>query len=241
MYNTVGQRHCVTRVCQRQRIVVRTYLSSAFIFSHQFAFRPSGSTSADIISLLRTVTDFFAIQTICRRHFFELFPRHLTPSDPHAAVQVGCSRSGRLFWQSLAPYRVQRTSFAYKKHHASIIKGSGVGPAAAYTVITGYRRQLNADNTFITFADDTPAAKVTTRTAVIDSDVAWATENNLTNHSLRKSSSTITCEESYTRPPPLPDNSRERCSALLSASVDIRQRECADVVRSASTEAPWDV
>jgi len=74
---------------------------------------------------------------------------------------------------------------------ASIIQGSGVGPAT-YIVTAGDLRLLNTDNTFITFVDDTylviPAAKVSTEAAEVNSIVAWAAENNLrTNQSLRKS------------------------------------------------------
>ena len=47
-----------------ERIVIRTFLHPTFLdpptiltFSDQFAFRPTGSTSAAIISLLHTVTN----------------------------------------------------------------------------------------------------------------------------------------------------------------------------------------
>ena len=53
-------------------------------------------------------------------------------------------------------------------------------PPLSYTVTAGDLRPLNADNTFIKFADDMylviPAAKVTTRAAEIDDIVAWAAE-----------------------------------------------------------------
>jgi len=53
-------------------------------FSDQFAFRPTGSTSAVIISLFQPA----AIQSVCRRHLTGLFQGVRHRPTLHAAVQA---------------------------------------------------------------------------------------------------------------------------------------------------------
>ena len=66
---------------------------------------------------------------------------------------------------------------------ASIIQGSGIGPAA-YVVISIDLRLIHSGNSMVKFADDTylviPSANVDTRiTQEIDNVAFWAAENNL--------------------------------------------------------------
>ena len=65
---------------------------------------------------------------------------------------------------------------------ASIIQGSGIGPAA-YVVISIDLRLIHSGNSMVKFADDMyiviPSADVDTRTQEIDNVAFWAGENNL--------------------------------------------------------------
>ena len=65
---------------------------------------------------------------------------------------------------------------------ASIIQGSGIGPAA-YAVISADLRPIHSGNSMVKFADDMyiviPSADVDTRTQEIDNVAFWAGENNL--------------------------------------------------------------
>jgi len=65
---------------------------------------------------------------------------------------------------------------------ASIIQGSGIGPAS-YAVTAAYLRPMHSGNSLVKFADDTyrvfPSANVGTRTLEIHNIATWVAANNL--------------------------------------------------------------
>ena len=219
-----------------ERTVVRTFLYPAFLnpppaltFSDQFAFRPTGSTSAAIISLLRIVINLLQYNpfvVVVSLDFSKAFDtvRHSTLLCKLAALDLPTTVYNWLvdFFSSHSHHTVFNGEASQTRSiTASIIQGSGVGPAA-YTVTAGDLRPLNTDNTLIKFADDTylviPAAKVNTRTAEINNIEAWAAENNLR---LNKAKSREVIfrdnkrEKLKTLPPQLPDITRETSLKIL--------------------------
>jgi len=120
-----------------ERTVVHTFLCTAFLnppttltLSDEFAFRPTGSTSAATISLLHTVTDLLQYNPFIVVIYTWTFPRHLTPSNTlHCCpswLLWTCRRQSTTDCQtSSASYRVQWRSIAYKKHHGNYHTGLG--------------------------------------------------------------------------------------------------------------------
>ena len=163
----------------------------ALCFTDQFAFRPTGSTTAAIISLLHTVTNLLAsnqyVIVYCL-DFSKAFDtvRHSTLMEKIAMLQLPD-------WV----YNWMVDFFEHRKHRvvydeewsefleilASIIQGSGIGPAS-YVVNAGDLKTKHAQNKLVKFADDTylivPSSMEGTRMEEISNISEWATRNNLT-------------------------------------------------------------
>ena len=181
-----------------ERAIVRSFLYPAFqkppphlSFSDQFAFRPTGSTTAAIISLLHTVTSMLQtnpfVIVICL-DFSKAFDtvRHSTLLTKMAELDLPIPVYNWLV--SFFGGHTHRTVYdgnvsTTMSISASIVQGSSLGPAS-YAVTAADLKPLHADNRFVKFADDTylvvPANSVHTRAVELDHIAAWATENNLT-------------------------------------------------------------
>jgi len=164
-----------------ERTVIRTFFYPAFLnpsttlnFSDQFAFHPTGSTSAAIISLLHTITNPLQSNTFViavSLDFSKAFDtvRHSALLSKLAALDLLTPVYNWLvdFFESHSHHTVFNGDVSRTRSiTASIIQGSSVGPAA-YTVTAADLKPLNPDNTFFKFDDDTylgiPATKVTIR------------------------------------------------------------------------------
>jgi len=187
----------VTSVLSRltERYIVRTfiypallYLPPALNFSDQFAFRPSGSTTAALVALLHTVGDMLSTNSfvfVIALDFSKAFGsvRHSTLMDKMAQLAM--------------PDQVYNwiRDFFYERYHcakfagdvsplvditASVVQGSGLGPAAY--VVTAARPKCTG-NSIVKFADDTyliiPAANSHTREDEVSHVETWAASNNL--------------------------------------------------------------
>jgi len=190
----------ITPVLSRmmEKMIVRTFIYPALLcpppalcFTDQFAFRPTGSTTAAIISLLHTVTNLLAsnqyVIVYCL-DFSKAFDtvRHSTLMEKIAMLQLPD-------WV----YNWMVDFFEHRKHRvvfdeewsefleilASIIQGSGIGPAS-YVVNAGDMRTKHQQNKLVKFADDTylivPSSMEETRMEEISNISEWATRNNLT-------------------------------------------------------------
>jgi Reverse transcriptase (RNA-dependent DNA polymerase) len=75
-----------------------------------------------------------------------------------------------------------------KSINASVIQGSGIGPAS-YVANSGDLRVMTIGNQLVKFADDTylmvPAGKVDSRSPKLNNIEAWAQDNNLTLNRLK--------------------------------------------------------
>ena len=162
----------VTPVLTRimEQTVVQTFLYPAFLsppptlsFSDQFGFRPTGSPEAAIINLLHTVTNmlltnlYVAVISLDSSKAFDTV-RHATllvnklaeldlPVYVHNWMVEFFSEHSHC-----TEYNAQRSSM--KKITASIIQGSGIGPAS-YVITAADLKVINAGNKLVKFADDT--------------------------------------------------------------------------------------
>ncbi len=189
----------VTPILSRllERIVVRDYIYPIFTnpdfthkFSDQFAFRPTGSTTAALIAIWHKVTNL--LQTHAYVHvialdFSKAFDtvRHQTLIQKLALLPLP-SRIHNWIIDYLGGRR-QCTKYSagfsqLRPINASIVQGSGVGPAL-YDVNSSDLRPSIVGNDLCKYADDTylivPPTNSESIQREIDEIAAWATANNL--------------------------------------------------------------
>jgi len=200
----------VTPVLTRtmERMVVRTFMypvllnpPPALMFSVQYAFRPTGSTTAALVFLLQTITDLLAEQPYVVVIAFDFSKasdtvRHSTLLQKLASLDI----PGTVYnW--LVDYFLGNSHCTEFRGHistflnisASIVQGSAIGPVS-YVVNAGDLTQLTFENVFCKYADDTylviPASNADSRTREIENVRSWSCANNL-NLNLKKSSEIV--------------------------------------------------
>ena len=157
----------LTRIIER--IITRDYIYPALLtpppslsFADQFAFRPSGSTSSALITILHTITNLLttnpfvivialdfskAFDTV--RHSTLLHKCSLLDMPDHIynwLVEYFCGHS------HCTNYGGQTS--ALQEISASVIQGSAIGPAS-YVVTAGDLCSVTPGNTLCKYADDT--------------------------------------------------------------------------------------
>jgi hypothetical protein len=189
----------ITSVLSRalEKHVVRTYIypslllpPTALTFSDQFAFRPTGSTTAALITLFHTITAMLHSNQFVRviaLDFSKAFDtvRHSTLLEKLALLDLPdevynwlkCFFDGH---SHCTQYGDQMSGFA--DILASVIQGSGVGPAS-YVVDAADLLPLTQGNSLVKYADDTYLIIPSCNSATADSEVqhveSWAAKNNL--------------------------------------------------------------
>ena len=179
-------------------MVVRKFLYPAFLdpppelsFLDQFGFRPSGSTTAALITLLSNVTRLLEANPyviVYVPDFSKAFDtvRHYTLLEKMALLNM----PDQIYNWFVDYYNGHShcTSFCDALSDllditASIIQGSGTGPAS-YVVNAADMQTIHKENVLVKFADDTDlvvaAANEGTCTAELMNIKDWATRNNLT-------------------------------------------------------------
>ena len=186
----------LTRIMER--IIVRQFLYSAFhvppptmTLSDQFAFRPTGSTTAALIQLLHTITSLLSTNQyviVIALDFSKAFDtvRHHTLLKKLAQLDIPDNIynwmvnffSGHMHCTT---YRGETS--ALLEISASIIQGSAIGPAS-YVVNAADLTVAMPGNSLCKYADDTyviiPACNIDTRTVELANIETWAQANNLT-------------------------------------------------------------
>lgn len=238
-YRPISITPVLTRMTER--IVVRRYIypalsspPSALKFDDQFAFRPTGSTTAAIIYLLNTIINLLSAEPyviVISFDFSKAFDtvRHSTLLQKLAQLNL--------------PDHVYNwlTDFFFSHSHctvfrgeqssllditASIIQGSAIGPAA-YIVNAGDLAVLTPGNSLCKFADDAyliiPARNELSRPAELANVQNWAKLNNLTLNS-SKSFETIFTDKRRRgavepKPEPLPGIVRRRTLTMLGVDI----------------------
>ena len=189
----------ITPVLSRitEKMVVRKYIYPAMLdpppslsFADQFAFRPTGSTTAALITLMRTVTTLLETNPyviVYVLDFSKAFDtvRHSTLLEKMALLNL----PDQIYNWFVNYYSGHShcTSFCGAVSEladitASIIQGSGGGPAS-YAVNASDLKTVHSGNELVKFADDTdlvvPASNAHTSIEELDNIKAWAERNTL--------------------------------------------------------------
>jgi len=186
----------LTRIMEKS--IVRHFMYPAFqqttiapSLDDQFAFRPTGSTTAAVISLLHTVTQMLSINpyvSVIAMDFSKAFDtvRHVTLMEKIAMLDLPDHVYNWLV--NFFTGRLQCTTYggdtsALATISASIVQGSAIGPAS-YVVNASDLKSVSMGNVLLKYADDTyaiiPSVNVETRTRELDNVELWAQKNNLT-------------------------------------------------------------
>jgi len=180
-----------------ERFVVRHHIYPAIMhpppglcFTDQYAFRPTGSTTAAIIALLYTVRSMLTENLyvhVFALDFSKAFDtiRHSTLMDKMSNLPL---QDNIYNWiVNFLESHQHCTKFAGSVSDtvnvaASVIQGSGLGPAC-YIVAASDLQASHTGNVIIKFADDTylivPAANSATCQDELDRVRQWAADNNL--------------------------------------------------------------
>lgn len=194
-YRPISITPVLTRLTER--LIVQRYIYPALSspppnlqFEDQFAFRPTGSTTAAIISILNTITKLLLTEPyviVISLDFSKAFDtvRHSTLLQKFADLDLPDHIYNWLadFFSNhshCTVFREQQSSL--RDITASIIQGSAIGPAA-YVVNAGDLNAITPGNLLCKFADDTymiiPASNEASRPTELDSIQNWAHQNNL--------------------------------------------------------------
>ena len=189
----------ITSVISRilERMVVKDYIYPSLrnqphglVFNDQFAFQPTGSTTAALVHLLHTVTTLLEnnpFVVVLAIDFSKAFD-----SVRHSAVLEKFSHldlPDHIYnWiESFFRDRFHCTRYGDRKSEfraitASIIQGSTIGPAS-YVVTASDLHSVTPGNLILKYADDTyliiPATNVKSCSAEISNIETWACNNHL--------------------------------------------------------------
>jgi len=182
-----------------ERLLVRHYLYPLFSdtrepinsdLADQFAFRPTGSTTATLISILKTITDLLATEPFVRLITFDFSKAFDSLSHSSLFVQIEHLPIPDNLYNWLIQFFNNRTHSTFfgglqssTLHiNCSVVQGSGLGPAK-YIIKASSLKPLHAPNTMCKYADDTyliiPASSDQTANAEVSHVIQWAHECNL--------------------------------------------------------------
>jgi len=189
----------ITSVLSRmlERHIVRTYIYPALQqpppglhFADQYAFRPTGSTDAALITLLHTVSTMLTTQPFVRVFaidFSKAFDtvRHAVLMDKMAVIAIPdavYNWINNFFSGHSHCTKYDGITSKLAEILASIIQGSAIGPAS-FVITASDLQPMHKGNVLVKFADDTyvivPAANSDTSASELNHVQTWAEENNL--------------------------------------------------------------
>ena len=159
-------------------------------FSDQFAFKPAGSTTAAIIDMFQAIIKMLQTNPyviVIALDFSKAFDtvRHASVAEKMAKLNMPDNVYNWII--DFLEGHSHQTNFGGQKSQflkisASIIQGSGLGPAT-YSVVASDLCPLFPGNRLFKFADDTylviPASNVNSRCLELKHVQDWATANNL--------------------------------------------------------------
>jgi len=238
----------ITSVLSRsfERYVVKTYIYSALLepppgldFTDQYAFRPTGSTDAAIITLLHTVLTMLSSNEYVRviaLDFSKAFDtiRHATLIEKMSRLQLPDHVYNWI--KDFFDGHCHCTKFAgnvsaHASIQASVIQGSGIGPVS-YIVTAADLRPVHDNNRLVKFADDTylivPGKNSESCAAEIAHIQEWAKKNNLrlncakTKELIFRGKGSRRRSTSHGLPPPLQDIERVTNLSVLGVVINDR-------------------
>ena len=223
-----------------EKIIVRRFLYPSFTrppptlnFSDQFAFRPTGSTTAALIFILHTVTQLLTTHqyvVVIALDFSRAFDtvRHSTLLNKVADLDIPDNVYNWMvsyFSGHLHCTRYGGLSSALQEISAGIIQGSGIGPAS-YVVNSSDLSAVTPGNCLCKYADDTyiiiPSANVDSRMDELANVEMWSQKNNLTlnrGKSLEIIFTDKRRKRSFQLPPPLTNIDRVDTIKILGVSI----------------------
>ena len=232
----------ITPVLSRtmEKIVVRKFLYPAILdpprqlsFQDQFAFRPTGSTTAAIISILQTISRLLETNpyvVVYALDFSKAFDsvRHSTLLEKLALLQLPDDLYNWLvdFFEHREHCTVYDDKFSsFLEICASIIQGSGLGPAS-YIVVASDLHAITPGNELPKFADDSylivAAERVESRFAELENIKTWAVRNNLklnTSKTVEIVFSKPRSRTLFNPPPPIPGIQRVEFVKILGVTI----------------------
>lgn len=239
-YRPISITPVLTRVMEK--IVVRRFIYPALLqspaaatlsFSDQFAYRPTGSTTAALIAIFHTVTHLLVNNPyviVIALDFSKAFDtvRHWTLLEKMAQLDLPDTVYNWLanfFSEHSHQTRYNGSVSELKQISASIIQGSAIGPTS-YVVNASDLRAITDGNELLKYADDTylvvPAVNAHSRCAELQHITSWAAANNLTLN-LSKSEEIIFVDKRRKRvfdiPMELPDLRRVHTLKVLGVTV----------------------
>jgi len=209
-----------------ERFVVHNFIYSALSqpypsldFSDQFAFRPSGSTTAAIVAMLHTLrsmlndNDYVHVFSFDFSKAFDTV-RHASLMSKLAQLTLPDSIYSWAvdFFDNYAHCtRFAGITSEVAAIHASVIQGSAIGPAS-YVVTAADLHPIHKGNCIFKFADDTylivPGVSSSTSEKEILHLDDWAANNNLTLNRVKTKELVFTASPKTVLPPPRPDIER---------------------------------
>ena len=175
-------------------MLVRKYLHITIVknkdFEDQYAFRPPGSTTAAIISLTKTVTDFLDSYKMVRVIALDFSKAFDTVKHHTLFKKLSKLITNTEIYNWLLDFfdnHQQNTHFKGKTSsttitNSGIIQGSALGPYA-FTVLASDLKPQNRNNLFIKYADDTylviTPETLSSTTSELRNIQLWANNNNL--------------------------------------------------------------
>ena len=223
----------ITPVLSRtlERHIVSTYLYPALLdpppnltFSDQYAFRPTGSTTAAVVSIIQEVTNLLEVHPFVRvvaLDFSKAFDtlRHKPLLDKLAAMSVPDNIYNWIV--DFLQHRKHQTKFEGQASSslditASVIQGSALGPVA-YTIAASDLTAQHPGNSIKKYADDSyliiPASNINTTELELTNIAQWSNRNNLQLN--RSKSVEIIFHKPRSKPnPPPPIPSIQRVESL---------------------------
>ena len=206
------------------------------LFSDQFAFRPTGSTTSALIHLLHTLSNMLQTEPyvhVIALDFSKAFDtvRHHTLLSKFSKLPISDSSYNWLldyFSSRRHCTRVKEIISEFLEINASIIQGSGTGPIS-YVVNASDLRTIFLLNILFKYADDTylivPASLSHTIEQELKSIADWAAANNLTLNTKKSTEIIIFKPKSNNAnlpPPPIPGI--QRVDQLVVLGVTIHER-----------------
>lgn len=230
----------ITPVLSRslERFVVRKFIYPALHkphlsldFSDQFAFRPTGSTTAAIVALLHSVRsmlvdcDYVHIFSFDFSKAFDTV-RHESLMSKLAQLEIPDSIYNWAvdFFENHAHCtKFAGITSAVTVIRASVIQGSAIGPAS-FIVTASDLHPIHERNRIFKFADDTylivPGVNTDTCQEEIQHLQTWAADNNLKLNRDKTREIIITASRMRAPPPPRPDVERVSSLRILGVTVN---------------------
>ena len=159
-------------------------------FSDQYAFRPTGSTTAALIALSQQITDMLKVEPYVRLISLDFSRAFDTINHAYLAralAQLPIPDCIYNWILALLNNRQHCTKFqgltsVLKYINASIVQGSGLGPSNFITAISGLKT-VNPYNRIMKYADDSyllvPASQINSTGAELQAIETWAASCNL--------------------------------------------------------------